>query len=189
MSAIELFQAWAVGYKARLDWAKGCFKEIWPHRIHGFGFGDPKLVMSLPWDSVDASSWELGPCRFGNWKSFNNAALRIRGSGHNLRSEIEFYLKVERQARSRWGPVFKAAGLDMGQADRLTQHGFGNTNKTLSKLATMRQSVYLVHNPATPVIATLSRSLAPVLSLSTGARDSEAKSLEQRVGPIAGLSA
>ena len=56
--------------------------------------------MALPWDSVDATNWESGPCMFGRWNSFG--ALSVRGSKQNLRAEIEYYLRVEQKARRRW---------------------------------------------------------------------------------------
>ncbi len=56
--------------------------------------------MALPWHSVDATNWELGPCKFGNWKSFGN--MSVRGSKQNLRAEVEWYLELERLAQHRW---------------------------------------------------------------------------------------
>ena len=56
--------------------------------------------MSLPFHSVDATNWELAPCKFGNWSSFGQ--LSVRGSEHNLRAEVEFFLKLEKEAQSRW---------------------------------------------------------------------------------------
>mgnify|MGYP001806875810 CR=1 FL=1 len=85
---------------AKIEWAGQCFSRVWPKRIHGFAFCSEKAIMSLPWHSVDASSWELGPCGFGSWKSFGK--MSVRGSSQNLRAEIDFYLRLERQARSRW---------------------------------------------------------------------------------------
>jgi len=84
----------------KLKWAEQCFARIWPKRIHGFGFGAESQIMALPWDSVDATNWESGPCMFGRWNSFG--ALSVRGSKQNLRAEIEYYLRVEQKARRRW---------------------------------------------------------------------------------------
>lgn len=85
---------------AKLDWAKDCFARVWPKKIHGFGFGSEKQIMTLPWHSVDASSWATGALKFGNWRTFGK--ISIRGSNQNLRAEIEHYLKMERAARTRW---------------------------------------------------------------------------------------
>jgi hypothetical protein len=92
---------WAI----RLPWARQCFARIWPARVHGFGFGDPRSIMALPWHSVDATSWEVGPCAFGQWRSFGVRRLRalsVRGGKQDLRGEIQWYLKLERRARRRW---------------------------------------------------------------------------------------
>lgn len=82
------------------SWLQECFARVWPKKIHGFGCTGEKIIMALPFHSVDATNWELGPCGFGNWKSFGR--MSVRGSTQNLRAEVEYYLKLERQARSRW---------------------------------------------------------------------------------------
>ncbi len=91
----------AVGYRAKDKWAAQCFARTWPKPIHGFGFGSEKSIMALPWHSVDATNWELGPCKFGRWNSFGQ--MSVRGSNQNLRAEVEWYLKLEQRARQKWG--------------------------------------------------------------------------------------
>jgi hypothetical protein len=87
--------------KKKIEWAKQCFARAWPKRIHGFGFGGEEAIMALPWHSVDASTWS-NPCRFGRWKAFGDQRVSVRGSDQNLRLEVEWYLKLEAAARSRW---------------------------------------------------------------------------------------
>jgi hypothetical protein len=58
--------------------------------------------MALPWHSVDATNWELAPCKFGRWRSFGGAKLSVRGGKQNLRAEVDWYLALERRARARW---------------------------------------------------------------------------------------
>lgn len=84
------------------EWAAQCFARVWPKKVHGFGFGSEKSLMLLPWHSVDATNWEIGPCKFGAWRSFGGAHLSVRGSKQNLRGEVEWYLKLEERARVRW---------------------------------------------------------------------------------------
>lgn len=91
----------AVGFRDKENWAKQCFARVWPKKIHGFGFGSEKTIMALPFHSVDATNWELGPCKFGRWAAYGGS-LRWRGSKQNLRVEVEHYLKIERAAQSRW---------------------------------------------------------------------------------------
>lgn len=86
--------------KAKMEWAEQCFARVWPKRIHGFGFGGESQMMKLPFDSVDATNWELGPCAFGRWNSFKN--LSVRGGSQNLRAEVEHFLKLERKVTARW---------------------------------------------------------------------------------------
>jgi hypothetical protein len=86
----------------KMKWAAQCFARVWPKKIHGFAFAGKASVMGLPWHSVDSCSWELGAVKFGCWKSYGGQRLSIRGSKQNLRSEVEYYLKLERRARQRW---------------------------------------------------------------------------------------
>ena len=88
--------------------AEQCFARVWPKRIHGFGYGSEKSIMALPWDSVDATNWEIGPCKYGSWKSFGK--MSVRGSTQNLRAEVEYYLKLERRARNKFGKQLAALG-------------------------------------------------------------------------------
>lgn len=92
----------------KLAFAEQCFARVWPKRIHGFGFGAASHVMALPFDSVDATNWEMGPTAFGRWNTFGR--MSVRGSNQDLRAEVEFYLKVEREARTRWAATW--AGVE-----------------------------------------------------------------------------
>jgi hypothetical protein len=87
--------------RPRDAWIGQCFARVWPKKIHGFGLSGEKTIMRFPFHSVDATNWELGPCRYGRWKSFGGA-LSVRGSRQNLRSEVEWYLALEQRARERW---------------------------------------------------------------------------------------
>ncbi len=100
----------AKSIKAKLAWAGQCFARVWPKRIHGFAFSGEKAVMALPWHSVDSTNWELGPCKFGRWRTFGN--LSVRGSRQNLRAEVEWYLRLEQRARVRWRREMKLLETD-----------------------------------------------------------------------------
>lgn len=89
----------------KIEWMKQCFARVWPKPVHAFGVGGEVAIMSLPFDSVDATNWELGPCRFGNWNSFGK--MSVRGGRQNLRSEVEHYLRLERKATARWKKTMK----------------------------------------------------------------------------------
>lgn len=86
----------------KLRQAQQIFARLWPARVHGFGFSRDKDIMALSWHSVDATTWQVGPCRFGRWNYAGRNKLRIRGSSQNLRAEVEWYLKLERRAQQRW---------------------------------------------------------------------------------------
>lgn len=91
----------AVRYAQRDEWAKQCFARVWPKPIHGLGVGSSKTILQLPYHSVDASNWEMGPVAYGRWRSMGGD-LSVRGGNQNLRAEVEWYLDLERQARMRW---------------------------------------------------------------------------------------
>jgi hypothetical protein len=82
------------------SWALKCVSMVWPKKVHGFGFGEREHIMTVPFHSVDATNWEIGPCRFGNWRQFGK--MSIRGSSQNLRGEVQHFLKIEAEAQARW---------------------------------------------------------------------------------------
>lgn len=96
--------------RERLEWAQQCFARVWPKKIHGFGMCGEKSLLSMPWHSVDATSWELGPCRFGSWKQYGK--MSVRGSTQNLRGEVQWYLDLERRAQRRWRSAMKQLSED-----------------------------------------------------------------------------
>ena len=49
---------------------------------------------------MDASSWEIGACGFGNWKQFGH--MTVRGSDQDLRGEVNAFLDLEARARVKW---------------------------------------------------------------------------------------
>jgi hypothetical protein len=91
------------------QFAEQVFARTWPHRLHGFGYGTEKMIMSFPWHSTDATSWELGPAAFGCWKGFGK--MSVKGI-KNLRSQVLWYMDLERKARARWAAVMKKEGFD-----------------------------------------------------------------------------
>lgn len=81
-------------------WLEQCFARVWPKRIHGFGVSAERMVYGLPFHSVDATNWEIGPCAFGNWQRFGS--MSVRGSNQDLRTQVWHYLDMEAKARARW---------------------------------------------------------------------------------------
>lgn len=77
-----------------------CFAHGWPKKFHSFGWISETVLMRYPFHSGDSTSWEIGPCAFGNWKSLGKVS--VRGSKQNLRAEIEWYLKLEAKLRVKW---------------------------------------------------------------------------------------
>lgn len=98
----------AVGLVASVKqkWAEQCFARVWPKKIHGLGFGSELAAMGLPFHSMDATNWQAGPTRFGSWKTFGS--MSVRGGSQNVRCEVDWYLALERKARSRWRKEMEA---------------------------------------------------------------------------------
>ena len=109
----------AVGATGKQKWAEQCFARVWPKRIHGFGFGSRQTILALPWHSVDASNWEIGPTKYGRWRTFGK--MSVRGGKQNLQCEIDWYLSLERLAQHRW-------------------------RKQMAQLDTLGPTIRLVHN-------------------------------------------
>lgn len=111
---------------AKMNFAEQAFARIWPKKVHGFGFGADSQVMGLPWHSVDATNWEIGPTKFGRWKRFG--AMSVRGSNQNLKSEIIFSLALERRARAKWSKQMDILNTE-GPTVRLAEIGTGRLLK------------------------------------------------------------
>jgi len=103
----------AVGYRQRDQWAAQCFNRVWPHKVHGFGFGSDASVMALPWHSVDASSWTSAPQRYMSWRIFGK--MSIPCSQQDLRSQIIYYLGIESRAKQKWKPLFERVFNDRSE--------------------------------------------------------------------------
>ena len=77
-----------------------CFAREWPKKFHSFGWISDSVVFNYPFHSGDSTSWEAGPCAFGNWQKFGK--MTVRGSNQDLRSQVYHYLDMEGKARVRW---------------------------------------------------------------------------------------
>ena len=106
-----------IGIKQKMHLVGQTFARVWPKRIHGFGISSKQMVLGFPFHSVDATNWEMRPCAFGRWASFGK--MSVRGSKQNLRSEVEYYLKLEREARSRWSKEMRLVEEEDGCDIRL----------------------------------------------------------------------
>ena len=88
------------------------FARAWPKKLHGFGIGEEKGTLRLPWHSVDSSVWELMPCGFGKWRTYGD--LTLRGTSQDLRAELGWYLNLERRARWKWRKEMESLGEPPG---------------------------------------------------------------------------
>lgn len=86
----------------RMEFTGQVFARVWPKKVHGFAMAGRRMVMAYPFHSVDSTSWEIGPCKFGTYKSFRGSNLAIRGANQNLTAEVNSFLKLERLAKAKW---------------------------------------------------------------------------------------
>lgn len=78
------------------------FARAWPCKIHALGLASMPIMRRFPFHSVDASSWEFGPTGFGSWKSFGGGVPGVRGGNMNLRPEVDWHLRAERELQQLW---------------------------------------------------------------------------------------
>lgn len=88
--------------KDKIRFLDGVFAAVWPKKIHGFACTSERMILRYPFHSVDASSWELGPTKFGVWPSLGRGRLSWRGSSQNLKAQIMHHLDLEKRAKERW---------------------------------------------------------------------------------------
>lgn len=127
MELAEKYPKIAIGGCARrksgekMKFARQVFARVWPKAVHGFGFGSEAQIMDVPFHSVDATNWELGPCAFGRWASFKGSGggLSWKGSKQNLQNEISHYLDIEERARVKWKRQMEELGMGEGATVRL----------------------------------------------------------------------
>jgi hypothetical protein len=139
-----------VGYRDKDHFAAQCFARVWPKKIHGFGFGSEKSVMALPWHSVDATNWEIGPCKFGRWQSYGK--MSVRGSKQNLRAEVEWYLALEQRARQRWKKEMTKLAATESPSVRLVANGNINNQPGRFDEPTVRLAADPASGGGTPVL-------------------------------------
>jgi hypothetical protein len=85
----------------RIKYLQACFARVWPKKIHGFGITTSSVLHTLPFHSVDATSWQLGATRYGQWKAYKMPVTGVR-TGHYLRPEVDVFLQMEAQLKSKW---------------------------------------------------------------------------------------
>lgn len=88
--------------RRKIEWAKAVFDHVWPKKMHGFGVAEERVLMALPFYTADASSWEIGPTRFGQWKRYGNLSIRPSNGVHALGREVDFYMALENKVKAKW---------------------------------------------------------------------------------------
>jgi hypothetical protein len=86
-----------------------CFSTAWPKKFHSFGWVSETMLMRYPFQSSDASSWQLQPSAYGLWKEFGR--IKLRGKV-DIRSQIKWFLKLEQALTDKWGSLLKGQGWD-----------------------------------------------------------------------------
>lgn len=100
--------------KAKHQWIQQCFGRIWPKKVHGFAVTTETDVMAAPWHSVDSTTW-VNPQKYGDWRSMWRQSatvtmgkrVRMSNKDINFRSEIDWFLQMEKRAQARWAKQMK----------------------------------------------------------------------------------
>ena len=79
-----------------------CFGRIWPKKVHGFGLMNEKILMKVPFHSVDATNWQMAPLMYGQYKTRGHLPLLGKIKQANFASDIDWYLELERRVSFRW---------------------------------------------------------------------------------------
>jgi hypothetical protein len=93
-----------------------CFARLWPKWVHGFGAADKRLLDRFPFASVDSTTWQYAPSRYGYSSQFGSRrAAAVRGNRELLavfiRSELEWFLSLQKRHRERYGRIMAVVGL------------------------------------------------------------------------------
>lgn len=88
--------------KDKLIWGEQCFARVWPKRVHGFALTEERILMRLPFHSVDATTWLLQPKAYGRfYYSKKNLHLKVKGIT-DLRGQVDHFMQMERRLKQRW---------------------------------------------------------------------------------------
>lgn len=93
--------------RGKLDFAKECFSRVWPKHVHGLGFS-PTIsnLTTVPFHSIDATSWQMGPLIFSNfsvaYKGLKNRHVAPHVAAATLKRHVEHGLKMEQLADAYW---------------------------------------------------------------------------------------
>jgi len=92
-------------------------QRCWPIRAHALGFGGRSALLGAPFDSCDHTNWIVAPGQYATWRSFSSKGHNSpqwrhislpsgKFTGGALRSEVRWYLDLERLARHAWAAKF-----------------------------------------------------------------------------------
>jgi len=91
----------------KIKWLQQCFARIWPKKAHGFGCASGRVIMEVPFDSVDASSWTYAPQAFGQWAGFTGHQIPLHSKGvKDFWVEVLEHQKRERNGTKRWASTW-----------------------------------------------------------------------------------
>lgn len=95
--------------KKKHEWADAVFSRVWPAKIHGFGLAERALLTNYPWHTVDASTWQYQPTKFGmypiNRLGVRTIPLGIRGrtiTRMDLGLWVKRYVELEWEIQTIW---------------------------------------------------------------------------------------
>lgn len=102
------------GHGGKDGYLRDVFASVWPARFHGYGLFKLRLLMDLPFDSVDSALWKVQPGRYNCWAwmgGWDERRARLLGSSRDesMIAEVDYYLKRFRILKTVHGATL--AGL------------------------------------------------------------------------------
>lgn len=96
--------------KTRPRWLKAVFARSWkkePVKFHGFGMASRRAVETVPFDSVDSSSWGTAPGRFGQYAGYTGKQIHLKsrmkkGGLQDLWVEVVEHMRRQDWSEARW---------------------------------------------------------------------------------------
>tara|TARA_R110000824_G_scaffold367453_3_gene556615 strand:+ start:3051 stop:3599 length:549 start_codon:yes stop_codon:yes gene_type:complete len=97
--------------KRKAQWLREVFRRIHPKKVHGFAMSSRKALDTVPFHSVDATSWILGPQALGLWAGFTGRQIYLGSRGASTKdvwAEVLEYKRRATYAKARWAKAFEA---------------------------------------------------------------------------------
>ncbi len=96
-----------LGWTDRLKFLEQSFARVWPKWVHGFGITDPRLMLAVPFASVDSITWCYRVGRYGQIQGYGGLRVNPEVTASAIRVSLEQFLRLEDEVRGKMGGVLR----------------------------------------------------------------------------------